>query len=177
MRTWALGILAAFVAGLGLGLWFNRIPAAAQGKEIPAVRLATGALVLHQNPQEPAPKVKGLPAGYKVRTVARFQIEPTGAIPVQSGAIPVQSVTVAQVDTPQGPRVVVEDAAGRVVDGAAWDVGPPVPEYHWSLSAVRIQEWNGRGSWGAQVANYHGRLVSSVAVTRYSIQAGIGVRW
>ena len=177
MRTWLIGVLSAFGVGLlvGLGIGFRHTaPAAPAMVEHPEVRLPSGAVVLHHNPKVPAPSIGPLPRGYKVRTVARVDIAPPA---VQSGAIPVQSLTVAQVDTPEGARVVVKDDGGRIVGGAAWDVGPPAPEYHWSLQAVRDLDTNGRGSWGAELAHYRGHLVISVAVTGSRIQAGMGWRW
>lgn len=177
MRAWLIGIASAFLVGLGLGwsLGLHRGAAApVTGKEHAEVRLGSGAVVLHHNPKTPAPSIGPLPRGYKVRTIARVDLAPA---PIQAGQAEVQALTVAQVDTKEGPRIVVQDQGGRIVGGAAWDVGPPAPEYRWSLQAIREQDWTGRGSWGAQLEHYRGPMVVSVAVTGSKIQAGIGLRW
>lgn len=173
--VWLIGITLAFMLGMGLGirLGHGKI-ASSQGKDLAEVKLASGAVVLHHNPKTPAPSIGPLPHGYKVRTIAQVDLAPA---PIQSGKAEVQTLTVAQVDTKEGPRIVVQDQGGRIVGGAAWDVGPPAPEYHWSVQAIREQDFTGHGSWGAELAHYRGPMVVSVAVTGSKIQAGIGWRW
>lgn len=178
MRAWILALVLAFVAGLGIGTRIRQ-PKVEPTKELAEIRLNSGAVVLHQNPKEPAPNIGPLPHGFKVRHVAKVTIAPPeSAIVAQSGAIPVQSLTVAQVDTPQGSRIVVKDDAGRTVGGAAWDMGPPAPEYHWSVQVLRnYNRQTGRLSWGAELTHYRGSMVVSISATGQGVQAGLGFRF
>jgi len=162
-----------FACGLVLGLYVKRnVQPAAPVVHLAAERLPGGGLVLEQNPPQPPPRVK-VPRG-RVQTVGQVVVEPPA--PTPDNPRPAVTLRLATVATNEGQRVVVESPDGKILTGAAWTVGPPAPEYRWTVQAVR--SWTTTGaSWGGSVAYARGNLVGSATVLPGQIIVGLGFRF
>lgn len=109
-RPWLLGALAAFLAGIWLGVRIAGPGVVEVRGPAPELRLAPESLVLERIVKKPAGDLPPIPAGASVSAVAWVDIEPMR--PLEK-----IRVNVIELDTPQGPRLQIQTDDGKVIAG------------------------------------------------------------
>jgi hypothetical protein len=168
-----IGLLCGAITGAALTAHLYRPSTARQEAPEPA-RQVEGGLVAERTVSTP---FRPVPGPFKPKQIRRQEQIRIQADPAPAGeAPPPIDLTVTEVTTTTGSRVVISDPAGAHILGALDLPGAPLPARpdppRYALGAL----YNGH-SWGLYAARTYGPVELHVQVFRGAAAAGIGIRF